>query len=206
MVTPRKEAALDPLGHPFTIQSDGAGGDQSHFEARSRDEDEPSDSRRFPSNYRSEVQRLVTDSRTTAVEVSFMRYLRLMRRARSPMVALAISGILVAAAVVISLQLGSAPRSYIRPPLFCAANGMALNGSDLWVSGCVFRTRSDFSARIPAVIELDIKTGSLIRVIKDRHAGNDGPVGIAVSSGRVWVANGDGNSILELSAATGMKI
>lgn len=122
------------------------------------------------------------------------------------MVALAISSILVAAAVVISFQLGSTRLSYNRPPLLCAANGMALSGSDLWVSGCVFRTRSEFSARIPAIVELDIKTGSLIRVIKDPRAGNDGPVGIAVSGGRVWVANGDGNSILELSAATGMKI
>lgn len=129
-----------------------------------------------------------------------------MLRPRQLVAFLVASGAVVAGVVAPSIVTGSSGVTYVRPPLFCAANGMAMSGSDLWVSGCVFKKQSAFSTRIPAIVELSANSGSLLKVFKDRDYGNDGPDGIAVSDSRVWVANGDGNSVVELDARTGSLV
>jgi sugar lactone lactonase YvrE len=119
---------------------------------------------------------------------------------------LSLAGVVVAAAIVATLLAVSAGPNYTRPPLLCAANGMAVHGSDLWVSGCVFKDRSAFSTRVPAIVELNASNGSLLRIFKDRDSGNDGPDGLTISDSRVWVANGDGNSVVELNAMSGSLV
>src|ERR1700689_2249747 len=113
-------------------------------------------------------------------------------------------GLGTAAAILEPVSASSSP-AFVRPPLICGASGMAINGPDIWVSGCVFKTNSAFSTRIPAVFEIDSRNGAVLRVFKDHESGNDGPAGIAVADSRVWIANGDGNTVLELSATTGLQ-
>lgn len=129
-----------------------------------------------------------------------------MLRPRHLVATLVASGAVVAGFVAPAVATRSSSPTYVRPPLLCAANGMAVSGSALWVSGCVFKGRSAFSTRIPAIVELAASSGSLLRVFKDRDCGNDGPDGIAVSDSRVWVANGDGDSVVELDAKTGSLV
>ncbi|MBW4079561.1 MAG: hypothetical protein HIU84_13870 [Acidobacteria bacterium] len=129
-----------------------------------------------------------------------------MRRAHRPLAVFALSSVLVVGvAIVAAFALSSAP-TYVRPPLLCGANGMALHGPDVWVSGCVFKNHSAFSARIPAIVEFNATNGSLMKVVKDPVHGNDGPQGLTVSGSRVWVANGNGNSIVELNATNGSLV
>jgi hypothetical protein len=129
-----------------------------------------------------------------------------MMRIRSRTAVVAVCCVVIAGAVLAAVSAVSRSPTYVRPPLLCAANGLAVNGPDVWLSGCVFKEQSAFSTRIPAIVEFDATNGSLLKVFKDRNSGNDGPAGIAVIGSRVWVANGDGNSVVELDANTGLLV
>jgi DNA-binding beta-propeller fold protein YncE len=129
-----------------------------------------------------------------------------MRRSPHLVRVLVFSCVVILGAVVFSHQVLSKASTSTRAPRFCAISGIAVTGTHVWVSGCTFSTRSAFSHRNPSVVELNAGNGSLVRIIKDRDAGNDGPAGIAASGSRVWVANGDGNSVLELNARNGSVV
>lgn len=130
------------------------------------------------------------------------RYVGHMSRMTRFCITVVLFGSITVVGTSVSVPVGAAS-THARSPLLCGAVAMAKSGPDLWVSGCVFKTHSAFSTRIPAVIEVDSTNGAVLRVIKDHETGNDGPAGIAVADGRVWVANGDGNTVLELNAHTG---
>jgi hypothetical protein len=115
----------------------------------------------------------------------------------------AMSFVVIAGIVALSLVASSQSASASRAPRFCFIQGIAVDGPHLWVSGCVFAYQSVFAPRRSAIVELNTIDGSLVRVIRDRDGGNDGPVGIAVSGSHAWVANGDGNSVTELDANNG---
>src|SRR5271155_1061442 len=115
----------------------------------------------------------------------------------------AMSFVVVVGVLALSLVASSESAATNRAPRFCFIQGIAVDGPHLWVSGCVFAYQSVFAPRRAAIVELNTSNGSLVRVIRDRVAGNDGPVGIVASGAHVWVANGDGNSVSEFDANNG---
>jgi DNA-binding beta-propeller fold protein YncE len=54
-----------------------------------------------------------------------------------------------------------------------------------------------------AVTEISASTGRLIATRPGRRYGFDHPAALAVSNGRLWVANSLGDSVTEVNAATG---
>lgn len=115
----------------------------------------------------------------------------------------AMSSVVVVGILSLSLVASSESAATDRVPRFCFIQGIAADGPHLWVSGCVFAYQSVFAPRRHAIVELNTSNGTLVRVVRDRDAGNDGPAGIAVSGTHVWVANGDGDSVTELNANNG---
>ena len=56
---------------------------------------------------------------------------------------------------------------------------------------------------VGSVDELDIATGSLVKVLSGHTYGFDNPIALAVVGQTIWIANGAGNSITVVSSSTG---
>lgn len=80
-------------------------------------------------------------------------------------------------------------------------DAIAAVGSDVWVAN------SDYAAGRPGWIsEFSAASGALIRVVAGREYGLTDPQALAVDSGSVWVADGNGGALTEVNAATGALI
>ena len=89
---------------------------------------------------------------------------------------------------------------------FADPRGIASDGVHVWVTNpCDIRSPS--TGCLPgSVTEISAVTGRLIRVISGSTFEFGTPMGIAVSGGHVWVTNGNGNSVTELSASDGSLV
>lgn len=71
------------------------------------------------------------------------------------------------------------------------------NGGDLWVT----------NGYTKPVLEFNVSTGSLVRVIDDPDDRFNNPLGIAATAGDVWVSNSEGPSAMtEINASTGSLV
>jgi outer membrane protein assembly factor BamB len=83
---------------------------------------------------------------------------------------------------------------------------VAARGNDVWVVSSGVKNYYGNGRGVGSVTELNASTGQVIRIITAQTAPFDEPTAIAISGGRVWVANLDYSSIVELNASSGAVV
>ncbi len=84
----------------------------------------------------------------------------------------------------------------IRSATLADPAGFAVSGKNIWVSNYQGNSVAEFSQ----------STGVLLRVIRGRDSGLDGPGAVLAQNSHLWVVNQNGGSVSELSAQSGALI
>jgi hypothetical protein len=87
---------------------------------------------------------------------------------------------------------------------FADPEAIAVNGGHVWVANG--EEGKNAVPVLDSVTELNARNGSLVRVINAKADQLDSPAALAVSPGRVWVLNENGDSITELNASNGSLV